>query len=213
MPKEAKEEVKKKIVVVEEVAEAEETKNEEISDESQTPKVEEPIKATPVIAEVATEEEAEKTNYLWIIIPTALLIGALVGGLITYFSGISKLAEVELVPTPVPFVEPVIQATASPSSVPELDRSVIKLQVLNGSGISGEANSAKIFLESLGYKNVAIGNAPKTYTETTISFKDDMKEKLEAVGGDISKKYEVSEKTETLIASSKFDFVIYLGSK
>ncbi len=218
MPKDLKEEVresKKKMVVVEEVAEVEEAKKEEISDESQAPKVVEVAEVSPVVTEVTVdEEEVEKSNYLWIIIPTALLIGALVGGLITYFSGISRLAELSPTSTPVPTSAPVVQPTPTTESKSTFDRSIVKIQVLNGSGISGLASKAKIYLEGLGYKEVATGNASvSNLVETKISAKDSKSEVLNNVISDVSKNYKVAEKTEVLAASSKYDFVIILGSK
>lgn len=214
MPKEENIEPKKKMVVVEEVKE--------------TPKVTEPSKATevPVITETKDEDlqkaldikethadKEEKPNYLWIIIPIALLVGALVGGLITYFSGISKLNTKET-PTPEATVEPVVESTPTASPPASIKRDDIKLQVLNGSGVSGLAGKAKTYLEDLGYKDVAVGNASvSNLTETVISVKETKKDLLETVTTDLSKNYKVAKDTETLVASSKYDFVITLGSK
>ncbi|MDP3917815.1 MAG: LytR C-terminal domain-containing protein [Candidatus Woesebacteria bacterium] len=184
----------KKMVVVEEVVE-----------EVKTPVVE--SKPEP---EMVVEEE--KSSYLWIIIPTALLVGALVGGLITYFSGISKLPETNSSPSTVASISP--EASATPEPKVEVDRSKILLQVLNGSGTSGFAGKAKTYLEGLGYKDVMAGNAVTSdFTDTVISVKDSKKELLEIIKTDLSKNYKVAEKTETLSASSKYDFVITLGSK
>ncbi len=225
MPKEAKEEVKKKMVVVEEVTEEVtpeivetpevpviiETKTEDLQKAlNSDPKSDSEMNADP---ETSSGYE-EKTNYLWIIIPTALLIGALVGGLITYFSGLSRLSEADIAPTPIASITPEVQATATPAPKSDFDRSLVKLQVLNGSGVSGLAGKAKTYLEGLGYKDVVAGNASVSdLVETTISVKDSKKELLENVISDLSKNYKVSEKTETLVASSKYDFVITLGSK
>lgn len=212
MPKDkttdGKEEVKKKVVVVEEV----ETP---IVVESKPEPEPEPELELKSEAEPETEAviEEEKPNYLWIIIPTALLVGALVGGLITYFSGISKLPKtVDASPSPIASVSP--EPSATPESKTEVDRSKISIQVLNGSGISGFAGKAKTYLEGLKYVDVAVGNAATSdFTDTVISVKDSKKEFLETVKNDLSKNYKVAEKTETLSASSKYDFVITLGNK
>ena len=216
MPKEVKSDSKKKMVVIEEVVD-------ESPIEKEVPSVvtevmvdkEEVAKVPSVVAEVTDDnEEFEKTNYLWIIIPTALLIGALVGGLITYFSGLSRLEVADATPTPTVSESPQAQASVAPSPVSEIDRSVIKLQVLNGSGVSGLAGKAKTYLEGLGYKEVVVGNASvSNLVETTILVKDSSKEMLQDVISDLSKNYKVAEKTDTLPASSKYDFVITLGSK
>lgn len=206
MEKDIKKEPKKKIVVVEEVAETPEV--------IEAPKAEESQETEQVTAPAEViEEEVEKTNYLWIIVPTALLIGALVGGLITYFSGISKL-DTDATPSPVTSIQPVVEAVPSASPSITIKRDDIKLQVLNGSGVSGLAGKAKTYLEGLGYKNVVVGNASMSnLTETTISVKESKKDLLEQITTDLSKNYKVSKETETLVASSKYDFIITLGSK
>lgn len=192
----------KKVVVVEEVEATVET----------------PIVESKPEPEVKTETEVfveeEKSSYLWIIIPTALLVGALVGGLITYFSGISRLSKEDQTLAPSATVEPAIEPTPTASPSSSLKREQIKLQVLNGSGISGFAGKAKTYLEGLGYKDVMTGNAKTSdFTNTVISVKDSKKELLETIKTDLSKNYQVTEKTETLPASSKYDFVITLGSQ
>ena len=212
MPKDIKEEPKKKMVVVEEV----DTKDEVAPKTQEVPVITE-TKAEDI--QIALNQEpdpvfVEKTNYLWIIIPTALLVGALVGGLITYFSGISKLNVPEATPTPVSTVQPVVTASPKPEVKTEVKRDTIKIQVLNGSGTAGLAGKAKTYLEGLGYVGVVAGNAPTSdYEETVISVKDTKKELLETVKSDLSKNYQVAAETEVLPASSKYDFVVTLGSK
>lgn len=212
MPKDIKEEPKKKMVVVEEV----DTKDEVAPKTQEVPVITE-TKAEDI--QIALNQEpdpvfVEKTNYLWIIIPTALLVGALVGGLITYFSGISKLNVPEATPTPVSTVQPVVTASPKPEVKTEVKRDTIKIQVLNGSGTAGLASKAKSYLEGLGYVGVVAGNAPTSdYEETVISVKDTKKELLETVKSDLSKNYQVAAETEVLPASSKYDFVVTLGSK
>lgn len=196
----------KKMVVVEEIVEEEKTPIVESEPAMDT----EPVKK--VEEEVIIEEE--KTNYLWIIIPIALLIGALVGGFITYFSGISRLTETDASPSPIASVQPTVEPipTASPSA--NFKRDTLKLQVLNGSGVSGLAGKAKAYLEGLGYKNVVAGNASiSDLIETTISVKESKKDLVENIRTDLAKNYKVAKEIETLPTSSKYDFVITLGSK
>lgn len=212
MPKDKVEEPKKKMVVVEEVSVEQETPKEESTVEVETKVVDKKVEPVAVNIE-AQDEEEEKTSYLWIIIPTALLIGALVGGLITYFSGLSKL-NADATPSPVASALP--EVSPEPTIAPEsnIKREEIKLQVLNGSGVSGLAGKAKIYLEGLGYVSVQTGNAANSnFTETVVAVKDSKKEFTESVVADLSKNYKVAEKTEVLPASSKYDFVITLGSK
>ena len=207
----------KKMVIVEEVDETPkvvESPKEEIKENLKDEKIVVTETAVEPLIESPAEEFEEKTNYLWIIVPVALLVGALVGGLITYFSGISKLSSTDVTPSPVASVEPDVKPTTTPEPKSEVDRSKVKLQVLNGSGVSGLAGKAKTYLEELGYKDVVVGNASvSNLTETTVSVKDSKKDLLGTVIADLAKNYKVAEKTETLSASSKYDFVITLGSK
>lgn len=215
MPKD--EVTKKKMVVVEEVVEQpDEVKKEEVVDDTQIEKAQEV--QTPEVVETTepVAEETEKTNYLWIIVPTALLVGALAGGLITYFSGLSSL-EGNSVPTPTSVateMPKVDEEVEEEKETDEFDRSAVKLQVLNGSGVAGLAGKAKTMLEGLGYKSVAVGNASTSdFTDTVISVKASKKELLDFLVKDLSKDYQVSDETETLSASSAYDFVITLGNK
>lgn len=212
-----KEEPKKKVVIVEEVESVEETpKHEEVAvepnKESQKTEVAEVTK--PVEQEPEAVEEYDKPNYLWIIVPTALLVGALVGGLITYFSGIANLStDSSSSPTPMASVEPVVtEATATPKST--FKRDSLKVQVLNGSGVSGAAGKAKTLLEGLGYSGVDTGNASASnFTTTEVAVKESAKEFLDLVIKDLSKDYTATAAAKVLPTSSKYDIVITLGAK
>ena len=219
MPTDKSEEPKKKVVVVEEVGSEdnslesqtkEEVHEQEVVQVEETPKKVEPDKTIPDATSEPTDED-DKPNYLWIIVPTALLVGALVGGLITYFSGISKPTEVEATPTPVATSTPV----SSPTPVTtDLKRSDVKLQVLNGSGVSGLAGKVKTYLEGLGYKDVATGNADSSdYAQTELQVKDSKKSFSDLVSKDLSKDYTVSSSIKTLNSSNKYDIIITLGKK
>ncbi len=208
-----KDKADKKIMVVEEVAEEAPEVVSEAKVENNTPKIED-SNPQESVQEYDTEEDVEKVNYLWIIVPTALLIGALAGGFITYFSGISKISTEVAVATSVPSAvsKPTSSPVASPKS--EINREDVKIQVLNGSGISGLAGKAKTMLEDLGYKGVVTGNAEvSNLVETTISYKETMSNALEQIKKDLGGKYKLSEKEEVLPSTSKYDFVITLGNK
>lgn len=215
-----KEEPKKKMVVVEEV-EVEETpdksqdvvpETEEVNEEkTETPKTEE-------VSEITDNEDdlEDKPNYLWIIVPTALLVGALVGGLITYFSGISNMGTVEVTPSPIATSTPQEdgnpQTTATPSS--NLKRDSLKVQVLNGSGVSGLAGKVKAMLEGLGYESIVVGNASSSdFEKTEVAIKESKKEYLDLVIKDLSSDYEAVEAEKAVPASSSYDVVITVGKK
>lgn len=164
-------------------------------------------------SEISSELVEEKPNYTWIIVPTALLVGVFVGGLITYFSGISKLIDSNI-STPLLLETNKAENTPSPSPTVEISREGFKLQILNGSGISGLATKAKIYLEGLGYKDISVGNASSAdYSQTEIQIKESKKDILTILKADLEKNYTLASTTATLSASSKFDIIITLGKK
>src|SRR3989344_3619400 len=65
-------------------------------------------------------------------------------------------------------IEPTQAPTATPTPV-EFDRASLSVQVLNGSGVSGEAGRMETYLSDLGYENTEIGNADNSdYQDITI---------------------------------------------
>lgn len=101
--------------------------------------------------------------------------------------------------------------TATP--IPPANRSDLKLQVLNGSGSPGVAAEVKTHLESLGYQDVATGNADSyDYKNTEISIKDSKKAYLDQLISDLKSKYPLSEESATVSADTAFDAVIVVGS-
>lgn len=213
-----KEEPKKKVVVVEEVEVVDESPSHEEIDSvesSEAKKVESVEDPKAVDHEVEVVEEYDKPNYLWIIVPTALLVGALVGGLITYFSGIANLDNPSVEsPTLVATTISEDKETPVASTAPTVKRDEIKVQVLNGSGVSGAAGKAKTLLEGLGYSGVDTGNASSSsFASTEVAVKESAKEFLELVIKDLSKDYTATAAAKVLPTSSKYDIVITLGVK
>ncbi len=81
--------------------------------------------------------------------------------------------------------------TPTPTEAAEIDKEAYEIQVLNGSGIAGEAASVQTLLEDEGFKVSGIGNADSSdFTNTEISateevseeFLDALKEALETRG-------------------------------
>lgn len=71
----------------------------------------------------------------------------------------------------------VIAPTRSPSPTPTtipLDKSSLKVEVLNGSGKSGTAARAVKSLKSLGYTDIIAGNADTFENNTQVSFSTDI---------------------------------------
>lgn len=65
----------------------------------------------------------------------------------------------------------VARSTSTPTLTPtpvEIDREEISIEVLNGTGIAGEASFLQTELEDLGYEQIEVGNASSQDNETTI---------------------------------------------
>lgn len=117
------------------------------------------------------------------------------------------------------FTQNTPKATTTPAvvtSTPKVgtERGQVALQVLNGSGTVGAASDIKDFLEGLGYKGVAVGNANRSdYDETKISVKDTKKALLQMLAADLGKKVSVSTAASTLSETSSYDAIVTLGRK
>ena len=115
--------------------------------------------------------------------------------------------------TPVPFIEqnkstptisPTPKSTTSPTPTPVATpyaKSEVKMKVLNGTGVSGEAAFLKKELNKLGYSQIEIGNAEsKDYTETEVLYsrtvdsrvKDEINAFLEKTYAKVSPKTSIS---------------------
>ncbi len=112
---------------------------------------------------------------------------------------------VETVPT-----EPT--ASASPSATPKAaDKEDVKIQVQNGTGITGEAAYLETQLKGLGYTEVAVGNSAKQdLTATQVSFGSSVDS---TIVSEITTKLKAlyQSVTTTTSASTTYDIVIVTG--
>ena len=65
-------------------------------------------------------------------------------------------------PTPTP------TSTPTPTPTPSIKREEVKLKILNGSGVKGQAARLSTYLKDKGYKDIVVGNADNFDYETTI---------------------------------------------
>lgn len=139
------------------------------SQESQTPQEERVSFPT-----VGGEKKGGGAKTL-LIIGILVLVGIL--GYVIYKSATGKGENLETaVPTPyqnlatpVGTIEPVATPTSSPSA--SVDKTKIKIQIQNGTGITGEAAYLQTQLTGLGYTNVTVGNSSsQSETDTTVKF-------------------------------------------
>lgn len=85
----------------------------------------------------------------------------------------------------------------------------IKIQVLNGTDINGQASALKAKLVALGFEDVSTGNASKNVTENSAQVKDkDYSAYFESALGD----YFPAEYTDDLKSTSSYDVVFTIGT-
>jgi len=133
-----------------------------------------------------------------------VLVGVL--GYLIYRSTAST--EPEATPTPVETFTPIEEApTASPSSI---DKSKVKIEIQNGTGIPGEAAYLQTQLKNLGYTNISVGNASSQDNEkTTVTFSkslaqqvvDEITKKLKDIYKEVESKTTSSTTTDVLIVT------------
>lgn len=67
------------------------------------------------------------------------------------------------------------QSSSPTPTFVEIERDEIKIQVLNGTGVSGAAGDLKSDMETLGYSQITVGNADnQNYENTEVNFSDDV---------------------------------------
>ncbi len=152
---------------------------------------------------------------------TLLIIGILILvailGFVIYKSATKKSDEVLVEPTPYdnltePVNQEVLSATASPTPS-SADKSKVKIQVQNGTGITGEAAYLQTQLSDIGYTNIKVGNATsQDASSTQVTFSSSLDA---AVVSEITAKLKSLYQTVTTSTSgtSTFDVVIITGLK
>lgn len=175
---------------------------------------EKPVNVPPAENLVSVEQKEEKgggRGWLWLVV--GILVGLVLGGGLGWWMANKKPAATEVTPTPAAQVE------ETPAPTPEesdelVDRAILKVQVLNGSGKAGVAATAADFLAELGYENVDTGNADAdTYTETEIMVKEEFTAFLGTISDDLSGQYQVASEAGELSSDSDYDVVIIIGQE
>lgn len=153
-----------------------------------------------------------------LIIGILVLIGIL--GYVIYRSASDKGSQVtQSEPTPYTNMAAPEEVTPSPSASPtsspsaSVDKAKIKIQVQNGTGISGEAAYLQNILKDLGYTSVVVGNSATQNAETTtVSFGSSVSTSVVTeITNKLNSVYQEVEKTSS--ANSTYDIVIITGLK
>jgi hypothetical protein len=109
----------------------------------------------------------KQKNFIWIIL--IIIVIALLGYGIYYLLRTPEFDEMDISPTTNEQQDstPTEVVTPSPTSEP-IDKSDINIDVLNGTGIGGEASYLQGKLRNAGYTEIDIGNASSQQNETTV---------------------------------------------
>lgn len=149
-----------------------------------------------------------KKNFMWPIVFIFILALGLLGGVFWYKQGaVTKEEDVNVVtlsPTP----------TATPTPVIEVDLSEYEIEVLNGSGITGEAGRQQENLETEGFVVDSVGNADNSdYTDTVIQAKSDVSQAfLTKLREFLEESFTVAKDSEELDEDASVPVVIIIGS-
>lgn len=149
----------------------------------------------------------KKGKLIPLLIILIILLLLLAGSLYYWFSPYNTFkAKIIATPTNIPSL------TSTPT--PTVNLTLYSVEILNGSGVAGEAAAAQSFLEEEGFKVSSIGNAPDgDFEDAEVAAKEGVSEdfikKLKEV---LEENYGVSSEILELDEDNSEDVVITLGS-
>lgn len=149
----------------------------------------------------STRMESSKSSSGWIyavILLIMIAVSILVYKLV--FSNRKTSMEAEVTPTPTEIITPQPEKP---------DLSQLKIQVLNGSGITGEAAKIKTSLVAEGFVNVDTGNATAT-NSSTIKAKMEINQSVMDIVTASLEDYKIGT-PESLLEGDKYDVVVVIG--
>ena len=144
-------------------------------------------------------------NLFWKILPALLIILSLLVGAFLYLqkTGLQvKQTAISVSPTPKP----------SPINQPvKLDLTKYKVEILNGSGIQGDAAKTKTILEKEGFTTVNTGNALQLEADTIVTYSNAMPKNEVGSLTDLLKGNFPSATFQQATPSAAYDIIITIG--
>jgi hypothetical protein len=165
-------------------------------------------------------EQKSASNYKqWFLIAivAGLILIVISGGVWVYQKTVKNKppATDQITPTPIreeTTITPEAEVTPGEVTTTPSAKEELKIQILNGGGVKGEAGRAALLLGKAGFKNIKTGNAARfDYEQTEISIKEGEKEFLQDLTEALAENYTVSSDSKTLEAKDTYDVVIILG--
>lgn len=119
-------------------------------------------------------EKKEKKSKKGLFIIILLIVGVLLGGGFYFFR---NRGSEDSLSEPTPTLSET-EITSTPTKEP-IDKGEVSIEVMNGSGVSGEAAKLKSVLAELGYTDIEVGNAGSSdYVTTEVSFKSSIDDEV-----------------------------------
>ena len=149
-----------------------------------------------------------KINKKWLFIILLSIVGIIGLVYFIFFRGGSTSEESsEITPTVIVEEEP------TPTPEESINKEEVKIKVLNGSGLVGEAGKVQKILEGLGYKVESTGNAGSyDFKETTIQTKEKVPlSVLNAIKRALETDYTVT--TSQLDSDNDSDIIVTIGAR
>jgi len=153
-------------------------------------------------------QRGNKNNKIAVLFGAVIVIAVIIGG--TFLLQQSKKTD----QTKVAVVE---KKEPSPTEKPKIDKSTVKVQVLNGTGTPGQAGTAVAALKKAGYNpdNIKTANAKDfNNTITTITARTGFEDVASDMSDVLKSAFsEIKIETTQLDEQSEFDIVIVTGGK
>ncbi len=132
-------------------------------------KTEETWSKFPPQVEDASSTGKKSSKGLWLVVIVLLIVALGVVGFIIYKGDLMSKSQIEATPTPTPASEP------SPTEVPPTpaitDKSEVTIQILNGSGVVGQASKIAAALEKQDFRTPEVANFDgDKQTETMVKY-------------------------------------------
>jgi len=182
----------------------------EASDVQETPSSSwtEETSSTPPPGNTVTISLSKKLFWLFLF----LLVGALVVGGFFYYK--SKVGEDPAGGTQTPQATTSPEETVTPAPAEEVKLDSLKVNILNGSGIPGEAGKVQALLEEGGFADFETGNAENyNYTITEVTLKKGVSSAAFDAVKEALDEYNVVKQEDSLDEDSEFDVEIVTGTR
>lgn len=164
-------------------------------------------------AEVEVEPKNIRKQYILFALSIILLASSV--GYFLYWKGIIKvpfLTSSEIKPgKPANIIAPSATSSISPTVEPLIDKTSIKIQILNGSGVEGQAGKIGEILKRIGFSNVTTANTDNLGQKTTITYSKLIPKNLLTDITDAIKNDFPSPVLQEATKSTEFDIIITTG--